>query len=495
MKQALLFLVSLLLLSGNVLAQRRPLLYDPWTRTVATNDRTKWPSGGAADFVAVGSSWNNRILTYSFTNGTPDVASDGGRQAVRDAMKLWSDQTDLVFLEVCPGAPADIIILWGAGAHGDGFPFDGLNGVLAHAFFPPPIGGSFAGDMHFDEDETWTTSTRDNGGQPIDLVTVAAHELGHVLGLDHTDVSGSLMQAIYSKSQRFLGPDDIAGIRSIYGASGSNNGNNLVSGPITLCVNNTAAYSIPNPPTGITFTWASSNPTVATINPSTGVATGVTNGTVTFTATANTSCGSITLSKSVTIGAPLTPRLNASSSLSPACWSASNVINFSVATPQPGVLYTTDFVEAASGQIVESITGPSFSFRVGLLSNGTSYNVVTSARNACDNSGNSRSSRTMRTQSCGSGPRSIAMYPNPATNSVEFRLQEATAPAETNAATASPSFQVSIYDSRGQLRWTGSTSTNTTALRFDSSRLPRGMYGAVITEDNGVVTRLNLSLE
>ena len=87
---------------------------------------------------------------------------------------------------------------------------------MAHAFYPPPNSGDLAGDAHFDEAESWTIDIPVPTGK-IDLVSVAAHELGHSLGLRHSDVAGSLMYPTYSGPHRYLHSDDINGIVNIYG--------------------------------------------------------------------------------------------------------------------------------------------------------------------------------------------------------------------------------------------------------------------------------------
>lgn len=187
----------------------------------ATKAKTAAPRCGNPDiaaFVATGGRWATTDLTYTFSEFSPDLNPALCRQAVHQAFSTWAGWTRLTFREG-PAATAHIIIRFVTGDHGDGFPFDGSSGVLAHAFFPgtPPAAPTpIQGDTHFDEAETWTLNVPPGAGQ-IDLTTVAIHEFGHALGLNHSPVAGAVMQAFYGGPRRVLHSDDVSGITSIYG--------------------------------------------------------------------------------------------------------------------------------------------------------------------------------------------------------------------------------------------------------------------------------------
>ncbi len=166
------------------------------------------------EFTLEGRRWNVATLTYGYNEFTPDLSQAEIRSAISQALNLWAAVTRLTFTEVSIINSPDMVIRFAGGNHGDGINFDGASGVLAHAFYPPPNGGTLAGDVHFDEAETWTVNLPPSG---IDLITVAAHEFGHSLGLAHSSVPGALMAPFYNGAHRNLESDDIAGIQTIYG--------------------------------------------------------------------------------------------------------------------------------------------------------------------------------------------------------------------------------------------------------------------------------------
>ena len=90
--------------------------------------------------------------------------------------------------------------------------FDGNGGEIAHS--------QHAGNMHFDDEENFK-SIRSYTPDGIYLLRVAVHEIGHVLGLAHTNKSQSIMYAIYhgtALSPEFeLSREDRKDVQKIYG--------------------------------------------------------------------------------------------------------------------------------------------------------------------------------------------------------------------------------------------------------------------------------------
>lgn len=167
-------------------------------------------------YVPSGSSWAYTELGYGFTTATSDIGVDFQRQAVVAAMNTWSAVAPIAWAE---RPNPDVAVAFLPNVHGD----NKFGNAYAHAFYPScNIGnGPFnctgtSGDVHFN-DQTYTWGTG-NGGSVQDIQTVALHELGHSLGLDHSSDPSAVMYATaaYGKVQRSLTQDDISGIQSIY---------------------------------------------------------------------------------------------------------------------------------------------------------------------------------------------------------------------------------------------------------------------------------------
>jgi hypothetical protein len=197
----------------------------------------------AGAYVLVGSQWPQPggkgtpiTLTYSFQNmfdggirGPGAVADANGRfhpdgpplpndlikHSIEQALGLWASYSPINYVEV-PDTAA---------SHGQvRFSHIYINGVdppdpqdpiaKAQAYFP----GGAETDVQFDESDPWQAA----GTTHIpDIFGAATHEIGHTLGLNHSDDPTAVMYWIFQRFQGLgtghLSPDDIAGIQSIYG--------------------------------------------------------------------------------------------------------------------------------------------------------------------------------------------------------------------------------------------------------------------------------------
>lgn len=182
------------------------------------------PNGQLAQY-RLRSRWQKDDLTYVIYSFTSDIDQETQRQIFRQAFDTWSSVTPLNFTEVNTAGEADIIIGFGWGRHcelyqASGAPcgpdpgFDAPMGILAHCYFPGQ--GNISGDAHFDENEFWGQNSESG---KISLLSTAIHELGHGLGLEHSQDPNAIMYGQYNPNnpKTTLSNDDIAAIQALYG--------------------------------------------------------------------------------------------------------------------------------------------------------------------------------------------------------------------------------------------------------------------------------------
>lgn len=159
-------------------------------------------------FTFFGGKWKKKELTYRITKYSRHLSRDVVDEEIAKSFEVWERVTPLTITPAEPGTKADILIRFVTGFHGDGF-FDGRGGTLAHA--ASPAGG---GDVCLDDAEPWSNKFSKS---LTNLWDVATHELGHSLGLGHSNVRKSVMAPFYSQGRPVLQSDDIRAIQKLYG--------------------------------------------------------------------------------------------------------------------------------------------------------------------------------------------------------------------------------------------------------------------------------------
>ncbi|CAL4082264.1 unnamed protein product, partial [Meganyctiphanes norvegica] len=150
----------------------------------------------ASTFKLTGQQNVQQVITWRL--GTAGYSSQLGvgvqRAALGLAFRMWSEVIPNVFYEdqLSPSEHVDIDIGFGRRTHlGCVTEFDGLGGELSHALRDPK-----EAQIHMDDDEHFTLDSEHG----TNLLKVAVHEIGHVLGMGHVVRNYSIMYAIYEKA-------------------------------------------------------------------------------------------------------------------------------------------------------------------------------------------------------------------------------------------------------------------------------------------------------
>ena len=122
--------------------------------------------------------WNTSILYYKVSKYSLKLSKTAIDTEIKRAVDIWNEQINFEMIAK-PMGVVDVEIKFISGDHGHKINF---HNSLSH---------SHATELHFNDDFNWTfNSTHGNN-----LFQAAVHEIGHVLGLAHSNRKNSVMFA------------------------------------------------------------------------------------------------------------------------------------------------------------------------------------------------------------------------------------------------------------------------------------------------------------
>lgn len=123
-------------------------------------------------------------------------------KTIKQSFNPWAKESALQFTFIDDSKDADIRISFEK--------FDGNNKTaLGRGWFPP------VGTIKLNADKPWNIDQH-IFGSTVDLFTVMLHEIGHVIGIKHSDAKEATMYYSYQGKKLALDQDDINAVQHLY---------------------------------------------------------------------------------------------------------------------------------------------------------------------------------------------------------------------------------------------------------------------------------------